>query len=79
MDADGEDMRLGGVDLDKIRRESAIDFQCCYPIFRAIHLGRSMPSGAYVDRIPCLDVAIFTISRQAGPNTAIFSRATLPR
>ena len=78
MDADGEDIRLGGVDLDKIRRESAIDFQCCYPILRAIHLGRSMPSGGTVSYAACLDEAISATSSQGNANTDSCGGASLP-
>ena len=61
------------------RLSSRLTFAYVYVVVREIHLGRSAPFGAIVDRVPCLDVVIFGTSRQGKGNTDSYGGASLPR
>ena len=61
-----------------LRLSSHLTFACVCVAVRAIHLGRQAPSGAIVDRVPCLDVVIFGTSRQGMANTDICGGVYLP-
>ena len=61
-----------------LRLSSRLTFAWVCVAVRAIHLGRSAPSGAIVDRVSCLDVVIFETSRQGMANTDICGGVYLP-
>ena len=62
-----------------LRLASLLTFASVYVVVRAIHLGRSMPSGTPVSYAACLYESISAASKQDNTNTTSYGEASLPR